>query len=99
MSSPRRRHLSPSPENAQPVARSAAARRLASPDPDPLAPAARWFAGRGWEPFAFQREVWEAYLAGESGLIHAATGTGKTYAAWMGPLLEWLREHPSGPDI
>ena len=31
--------------------------------------------------------------AGESGLIHAATGTGKTYAAWLGPLLEWLETH------
>ncbi|HZI41589.1 MAG TPA: ligase-associated DNA damage response DEXH box helicase, partial [Gemmatimonadaceae bacterium] len=38
----------------------------------------------------FQREVWDAYLRGESGLIHAATGTGKTYAAWMGPLFEEL---------
>ncbi|MEW5925873.1 MAG: ligase-associated DNA damage response DEXH box helicase [Gemmatimonadota bacterium] len=55
-----------------------------------------WFRSRGWEPFPFQREVWDAYLAGESGLIHAATGTGKTYAAWMGPLLEWVAEHP-GP--
>src|SRR6185503_6432107 len=26
--------------------------------------------------------------------IHAATGTGKTYAAWMGPILEWLRDYP-----
>ena len=50
-----------------------------------------WFATRGWTPFAFQREVWDAYLAGESGLIHAATGTGKTLAAWMGPMLEWMR--------
>lgn len=52
-----------------------------------------WFASRGWTPFAFQREVWEAYLAGESGLVHAATGTGKTLAAWWGPLLEWIAEH------
>jgi ATP-dependent helicase Lhr and Lhr-like helicase len=49
-----------------------------------------WFASRGWRPFAFQREVWDAYLAGESGLVHAATGTGKTLAAWIGPLLEWM---------
>jgi ATP-dependent helicase Lhr and Lhr-like helicase len=53
-----------------------------------------WFAARGWSPFAFQREVWESYLNGESGLVHAATGTGKTYAAWLGPLLEWMRENP-----
>ncbi|MEO8336823.1 MAG: ligase-associated DNA damage response DEXH box helicase [bacterium] len=50
----------------------------------------RWFASRGWQPLAFQREVWQAYLHGESGLVHAATGTGKTLAAWWGPLLEWL---------
>ncbi len=53
-----------------------------------------WFAGRGWTPFAFQREVWAAYRSGESGLIHAATGTGKTYAAWIGPLMEWMDKHP-----
>ena len=34
--------------------------------------------------------MWRAYLNGESGLIHAATGTGKTYAAWIAPLLEWM---------
>ena len=49
-----------------------------------------WFTTRGWTSFAFQREVWQRYLAGESGLIHAATGTGKTYAAWLGPLMEWM---------
>ncbi len=53
-----------------------------------------WFARRGWEPFAFQQDIWRAYLNGESGLIHAATGTGKTYAAWFGPLLQWLAQHP-----
>jgi ATP-dependent helicase Lhr and Lhr-like helicase len=55
-----------------------------------------WFASRGWTPFAFQREVWDAYRAGESGLIHAATGTGKTYAAWFGPLLEAMEAGRAG---
>ncbi len=54
-----------------------------------------WFAGNGWEPFAFQRDVWRAYAAGSSGLIHAATGTGKTYAAWLGPLAAWLEANPA----
>jgi ATP-dependent Lhr-like helicase len=59
-----------------------------------------WFHSRGWEPFPFQREVWAAYLAGESGLIHAATGTGKTFAAWFGPLLEWQEEGaPAWPSL
>ena len=52
----------------------------------------QWFASRGWSPFTFQRDVWQAYANGESGLIHAATGTGKTYAAWMGPVLEALAD-------
>ncbi len=55
---------------------------------------AGWFEGRGWTAFDFQKEVWQAYLDGENGLIHSATGTGKTLAAWMGPLGEWLLENP-----
>lgn len=53
-----------------------------------------WFSRRKRTPFPFQRETWAAYLAGESGLVHASTGTGKTYAAWFGPLQEWIDEHP-----
>jgi ATP-dependent Lhr-like helicase len=56
-----------------------------------------WFRLHDWSPFPFQEEVWAAFLAGESGLIHAATGTGKTYAAWIGPILEWLRDYPARP--
>ena len=64
-----------------------------------LAPAEEWFASHGWKAFDFQREVWRAYLAGESGLIHAATGTGKTLAAWWGPLLEFLQEDQRSKSI
>ncbi len=53
-----------------------------------------WFARHAWTPFDFQRNVWNAYLNGGSGLVHAATGTGKTYAAWLGPLMEWMGEQP-----
>ncbi|WP_404993242.1 ligase-associated DNA damage response DEXH box helicase [Cupriavidus pauculus] len=45
------------------------------------------FAARHWQPFDFQREVWDAIGNGQSGLLHATTGTGKTYAAWLGALL------------
>jgi ATP-dependent Lhr-like helicase len=86
------------PRLSQPnrMAAPTAAPRRSSSAKGPLAPAERWFTSRKWKPFPFQREVWEAYLEGESGLIHAATGTGKTYAAWMGPVLEWMAEHPKG---
>ena len=53
-----------------------------------IEPVERWFEARGWEPFPFQREVWRRYLAGESGLVHVATGFGKTLAAWLGPVIE-----------
>lgn len=45
-----------------------------------------WFASRSWTPWPFQREAWDAYAAGQSGLIHVPTGAGKTYAAFGGPL-------------
>jgi ATP-dependent helicase Lhr and Lhr-like helicase len=53
-----------------------------------------WFTAQGWQPFPFQDEVWEAYLNGESGLIHSPTGTGKTYAAWLGSLMAWVADNP-----
>ncbi len=53
-----------------------------------------WFATRDWQPFAFQREVWAAHLGSDSGLIHSATGTGKTLAAFLGPVMEWLEHNP-----
>jgi ATP-dependent Lhr-like helicase len=52
----------------------------------PRAAALRWLADRGWRPFAFQRETWDAMAEGRSGLLHANTGTGKTYAVWLGAL-------------
>ena len=55
-----------------------------------LEPVLQWFHSKGWTPFEFQREAWEAYLEGKSGLIHAPTGIGKTYAAWFGTLVEWM---------
>ncbi len=45
-----------------------------------------WFGARGWAPLPFQREVWAAMAQGESGLLHATTGSGKTYAVWLGAL-------------
>ncbi|HEX8886210.1 MAG TPA: ligase-associated DNA damage response DEXH box helicase [Noviherbaspirillum sp.] len=50
-----------------------------------------WFADRGWTPFPFQRQVWQAFAEGRSGLLHAATGAGKTYALWLGALLRGMR--------
>ena len=56
------------------------------------ADALAWFAAQGWQPFPFQRAVWRAMATGRSGLLHATTGSGKTYAVWMGA----LRRGPAG---
>ena len=57
------------------------------PASDAFDPARAWFATQGWSPFPFQEEVWSAFASGESGLLHAPTGMGKTYAAWIPPLV------------
>ncbi|MEY3458957.1 MAG: hypothetical protein RL215_2114, partial [Planctomycetota bacterium] len=70
---------------------SAAARRRA------LAKLTDWFSARDWRVFPFQKQAWEAWLEGRSGLIHATTGTGKTLAAWLGPVAEALAEAERTP--
>ena len=57
-------------------------------------PVEQWLERRGWEAFAFQREVWEAIAQGRSGMLHATTGSGKTYAVWLGMLERMLAQHP-----
>jgi ATP-dependent Lhr-like helicase len=59
---------------------------LPLPADDAFAPVRAWFAAQGFRPFPFQEEVWAACAAGDSGLIHAPTGMGKTYAAALGPI-------------
>lgn len=47
-----------------------------------------FFDAKGWQAFPFQKQTWDAYLAGKSGLLHAPTGLGKTLAVYLGPLAE-----------
>src|SRR5205085_6612145 len=63
----------------------------------PEVPGARvcaWLAERGWQAFPFQQETWQAIEEGRSGMLHATTGSGKTYAVWLGMLDALLRRHP-----
>ncbi|MCH2242134.1 MAG: DEAD/DEAH box helicase, partial [Aquabacterium sp.] len=54
-----------------------------------------WLASRGHTPFAFQQEVWRLMAEGASGLLHATTGSGKTYAVWLGALAALAGERPA----
>lgn len=54
-----------------------------------------WFNTRGWTPFPFQQEAWDAFLAGKSGLINAPTGSGKTLSLAVPILLAGIGLKPS----
>ena len=66
----------------------AAARDTALPEPF-----AGWFAGRGWEPHRHQLDMLAAARAGESALLIAPTGGGKTLAGFLPSLID-LAETP-----
>lgn len=53
----------------------------------------QWFNKMGWKPFQFQLEAWDSFLQGQSGLVNAPTGSGKTYSMVVPILLEGL-DHP-----
>ncbi len=57
-----------------------------------------WFQQRAWTVFDFQRTAWHAWLQGQSGIIHSPTGSGKTMAAWGGPL-QHLLDNPALPGL
>ena len=56
-----------------------------------------WFEKLNRKPFAFQRAAWRSYLQDRHGLIYAQTGTGKTLAAFLGPVIEHLATLKSEP--
>ncbi len=45
-----------------------------------------WFQKNNWQPYDFQVKTWKAIAEGNSGLLNAPTGFGKTYAIWFGVL-------------
>ncbi|MFN4185239.1 MAG: hypothetical protein ACK4M6_10670, partial [Hyphomonas sp.] len=47
-----------------------------------------WFTARGWSPRPHQLALAEASLSGESALLIAPTGGGKTLAGFLGSLIE-----------
>ena len=54
----------------------------------------KWFASKSLAPFRFQEETWEQLMLGNSGLVNAPTGCGKTFSVFMGALIRFIDEHP-----
>jgi ATP-dependent Lhr-like helicase len=46
-------------------------------------------------PFLFQEETWQHIINGESGLVNAPTGCGKTYSVFLGALIDFINRHPN----
>jgi len=53
-----------------------------------------WLESKQFHAFAFQEEAWEHIIRGESGLVNAPTGCGKTYAVFLGALIDFINRHP-----
>jgi len=60
-------------------------------------PALRWFSANNWTPFQYQIDTWAAFDQGQSGLLNAPTGSGKTYAIWVAAVMESISKKPVKP--
>lgn len=56
----------------------------------------QWFESQNWKVQAFQKQCWKAYAQGKSGMLHAPTGSGKTYALWGG-IVEEMSKYKTPP--
>src|SRR5262245_9862630 len=54
-----------------------------------------WLKATGRHPFLFQQQAWEQITSGESGLVNAPTGCGKTYSVFLGALIDFINHHPN----
>ncbi len=52
-----------------------------------------WLASKGHSPFLFQQQAWQKINEGESGLVNAPTGCGKTFSVFLGTLIEFINNN------
>ncbi|WP_246186283.1 DEAD/DEAH box helicase [Phnomibacter ginsenosidimutans] len=55
----------------------------------------QWLAGKALSPFAFQEETWAHMLRGDSGIVNAPTGCGKTFSVFLGSIIQFIDAHPT----
>lgn len=60
--------------------------------------ASQWFEGRYGQPTAVQASAWPAVASRQHVLISAATGSGKSLAAWL-PLIDRLHQAPAASGV
>lgn len=52
-----------------------------------------WFREKGWSVFPFQQATWNAFFNKLSGIVNAPTGSGKTYALFLGAMMSFLSKN------
>lgn len=55
---------------------------------------ADWLFIGGKKPFLFQEQAWQHIANGESGLVNAPTGCGKTFSVFLGSLIDFINHYP-----
>lgn len=55
----------------------------------------KWLNDKGFQPFLFQAETWQEIINGQSGLVNAPTGCGKTYSVFLGAVIQFINENPT----
>ncbi|MEJ0104040.1 MAG: ligase-associated DNA damage response DEXH box helicase [Bacteroidota bacterium] len=53
-----------------------------------------WLAEKDLTPFPFQQQTWQHIVNGESGLVNAPTGCGKTFSVFLGAIIDFINHHP-----
>jgi len=59
----------------------------------------KWLSAKGYAPFLFQQQSWQHIIEGRSGLVNAPTGCGKTFAVFLGAVIDFINQHPENYQI
>jgi ATP-dependent helicase Lhr and Lhr-like helicase len=54
----------------------------------------QWLSSQNRRPFIFQQQTWEQIQSGNSGLVNAPTGYGKTFSVFLGAIIQYINQHP-----
>lgn len=54
----------------------------------------QWLSSKKMKPFPFQEEAWQQIQLGNSGLVNAPTGFGKTFSVFLGAIINFINQHP-----
>ncbi len=54
----------------------------------------QWLKQKQFSAFEFQEETWQHIIDGNSGLVNAPTGFGKTFSVFLGAVIQFINDHP-----